>query len=93
MINWENIDKRWEDEKYCLREVKINGYNIKYVKNQTEKVCLEAVKQEGLALQFVKTQTPEIVYFALKQKSDLDVNLIKINKEEWEEWRITNGND
>ena len=36
-----------------MEAVKRNGYELKYVKDQTEAICLEAVKEDGYALQYV----------------------------------------
>ena len=56
-----------EQERKDLEMVKQNGFDLKYVKNQTETVCLEAVKQNGYALQYVKNQTEEICLAAVIQ--------------------------
>ena len=57
----------WNDSEYCLAAVKRDGYNLRFVKNQTPKICLEAVKRDGYALKFVKEQTPKICLVAVKQ--------------------------
>ena len=57
----------WNDAEYCLAAVKRDGYNLRFVKNQTPKICLEAVKRDGYALKFVKEQTPKICLVAVKQ--------------------------
>ncbi len=51
----------------ALEAVKQDGYNLKYVIEQTPEICMEAVKQYGTALQFVKEQTEEICLGAVKQ--------------------------
>ena len=66
MVDWNKIDKRWEDEQYCL----------------------EAVKQNGHSLRYVKEQTPEIVYFALENSRDIDIDIIKITKDQWLEFKL-----
>ena len=48
----------WNDSEYCLVAVKRDGYNLRFVKNQTPEICLVAVKENGYALKFVKEQTP-----------------------------------
>jgi len=58
---------KWSDEKYCLKKVKIDSYDLARVKKQTEQICLEAVKNEGLALPYVKEQTYRICKEAVKQ--------------------------
>ena len=57
----------WNDPKYCLEAVKIDGLALAYVKEQTPEICLEAVKENGFALEYVKDQTPEICLEAVKQ--------------------------
>jgi hypothetical protein len=39
--------------KEALEVVKQDGYDLRYVKEQTEDICLEAVKQNKDALQYV----------------------------------------
>ena len=39
--------------KYALKAVEQNGFDLKYVKEQTEAVCLKAVENNGYALQYV----------------------------------------
>jgi len=56
-----------QNPNWCLAAIRANGFNIKYIKNQTEELCLEAVKQQGYALQFIKNQTEEICLTAVKQ--------------------------
>jgi hypothetical protein len=56
----------WTDANYCLRACQLNGFALKYVKNQTEMINLQAVRQNGHALQFVKEQTEEINLRACK---------------------------
>lgn len=38
MINWDKIDKSWEDYNYCLEAVRQNGYALQYVKEQTPEI-------------------------------------------------------
>ena len=59
--------ENWNDYNYCLEAVKRNGYNIKYVKEQTKEMCLEAVKQNGYNIKYVKEQTNELCLEAVKQ--------------------------
>ena len=62
-----SIQKLLDDEESCLRIVKVNGWALKYVKDQTPEICLEAVKQNGRTLEYVEDQTPEICLEAVKQ--------------------------
>jgi hypothetical protein len=43
----------WSDTAYCLQAVKLNGWALQYVKNQTKEICLAACKQNGWTLQHV----------------------------------------
>jgi len=52
--------------KDALQAVKLNGFDLRYVKEQTPEICLEAVKKNGYALRYVKEQTPEICLEAVK---------------------------
>ena len=61
------IGFNYTDHNACLEAVKQNGFNLKYVKNQTPDICLEAVKQDGWALKYVKEQTEDICLAAVKQ--------------------------
>ena len=83
IVDLSKRDIRWLDESYCLTAVKQNGYALQYVVKQTKKICLAAVEQNGYALRYVKKQTPVIVEQALLTTPTLDVNLIKITQEEW----------
>ena len=56
--------------KEALEAVKQNGYNLRYVKEQTEAICLEAVKKNGYSLQYVKEQTEAICLEAVKENGD-----------------------
>jgi len=58
---------KWYDKSYCLESVKQDGYNLRFVKNQTSQICLESVKQNGHSLRFVKNQTEEICSESLNQ--------------------------
>lgn len=53
--------------KEALEAVKQDGYNLRYVQEQTPEICLEAVKQDGYALRYVREQTPEICFAAVKR--------------------------
>ena len=53
----------------CLAAVKLNGYNLQFVKEQSPEICLAAVQQNGLALILVKEQTLDICLAAVKQNS------------------------
>lgn len=68
----------WEDVKICLTVMKINGYALQYVKNQTEEICKVAVSNHHNALQFVKEQTDEICMIAIKKNGG---QLIHVNKQ------------
>jgi hypothetical protein len=57
----------WQNEDVCLEAVKVYGFALKYVKNQTPEICLAAVHQSGCALVYVKEQTLEICYTAVHQ--------------------------
>ncbi len=47
--------------------VRLNGYALKYVVNQTDEICKLAVCQDGYALYYVKNQTDEICKLAVQQ--------------------------
>ena len=51
----------------CLEAVRLNRWDLKYVKEQTEEICLEAVRRNGLALKYVKEQTEEICLESVRQ--------------------------
>ena len=53
-----------------LEEVKRNGINLCFIKEQTPEICLAAVNQNGGALIFVKEQTPEICLAAVSDRGD-----------------------
>jgi hypothetical protein len=57
----------WDNHEYCLSAVKLNGFALEYVKEQTEEICLAAVNKNGRALQYIKEQTDEICLQAVKQ--------------------------
>jgi len=50
-----------------LESVKENGFELRFIDNQTAKICLEAVKTDPLALQFVKEQTPKLCLAAVQR--------------------------
>lgn len=56
----------WNDQSYCLMTVKLNGYALQYVRNQTDEICLEAVKKCGSVLKYVINQTHEICLQAVQ---------------------------
>jgi len=45
--------KKWNNKEFCLKKVKQNGLNLKYVHKQTKEICMAAVMQNGWALQYV----------------------------------------
>ena len=65
-----SIQELLDDEEICLRIVKVNGWALIFVKNQTPEICLEAVKQDGRTLEYVEDQTPEICLEAVKQDEE-----------------------
>jgi hypothetical protein len=58
---------KWYDEDYCLKAVRQDPYNLRYVHNQTEEICLEAIRQDYITLIFVRNQTEKICLAALDQ--------------------------
>ena len=56
--------------KEALEAVRRNGYDLRYVIEQTPEICLEAVKRNGYALEYVNEQTPEICLEAVRQNVD-----------------------
>ncbi len=66
--NWRSFEKfNNKSEKLCMNVVKIDGFCLKYVKQQSENICLESVKNNGYALQFVMEQTEHICLKAVKK--------------------------
>ena len=59
----------WNDEEFCKKVVRFNGYSLRYVKEQTEEICKLAVRNNGYALIYVKEQTEEICKLAVKSKA------------------------
>ena len=53
--------------KDALEAVKRDGYELRYVLDQTPEICLAAVNENGSALQYVTEQTPEICLAAVIQ--------------------------
>ena len=73
----------WDNYEYCLEAVRRNGYNIKYVRNQTPEKCLEAVKRNGYALNYVKKQTPELIHLMRKNNIIIKVEwLVNVTEEQ-----------
>ena len=58
---------KWEDEEFCMEQVKKNGLKLAYVVNQTEEICIEAIKQNAFSLKYVKDKTPTILNIAQEQ--------------------------
>ena len=58
------MSKLTDEEK--LREVKDDGYMLKFIENPTVEMCLEAVRNNGYALQYINNQTEEICLEAVK---------------------------
>ena len=56
----------WNDSENCLAAVKRDGYNLRFVKNQTPEICLVAVKENGNAFQYVEEQSPLIIHYLKK---------------------------
>ncbi len=68
---WEELTRRKNlSGAKALKAVKQDGFNLRYVIDQTPEICLAAVKQNGYALQHVKEQTPAICLAAVKQIRD-----------------------
>lgn len=57
------------DARFDIMAVKVSGFIISDIKEQTPEICLEAVKRNGYALSDVRIQTPEICMAAVKQNS------------------------
>ena len=58
--------KKWNDNKFCEMAVKINIYNLQFVKKQTEKICLYCVTIIGWSLQYIKKPSVDICMNAVK---------------------------
>ncbi len=70
---------KWDDLEYCLEQVKHDGNNLQFVRNQTEEICLNAVAQNGLALYYVRDQTKKVCTVALNQNPKV-IRYIDIDK-------------
>ena len=57
----------WNNSKDCSEAVKVNGYALKYIKDQTLELCAAAVKKNGDVLQYVRDQNEEVCLEAVKQ--------------------------
>ncbi len=53
--------------KEALDAVKLDGYDLMYVNEQTEEICLAAVQENGYALAYVKEQTEAICLASVKR--------------------------
>lgn len=65
-ISLKNIPARKRTKEICLTAVKMNCFELEFVKKQTEEICFAAVKQNGCALSYVKNQTDEICLAAVR---------------------------
>jgi len=61
------MNREKQTNELCLKAVKLDGYNLKYVNNKTEEICLEAVKNVGRSLKYVPTiyYTENILFEAI----------------------------
>ena len=69
------------DKHECFKAVEKDGWNFRFVKEQTEEICLAAVKKDRWNLRFVKNQTPEICLAAVER----DGYTLQFVKEQTEE--------
>ena len=53
-----------------IKAVRSDGYNLRYVKEQTEAMCIEAVKQNPYSLAYVRNQTNTICLEAVLHDGD-----------------------
>ena len=56
-----------QEKEMNIAIVKLNGYVLQYIKEQTEIICIDAVKRNCWELQYVNEQTDEICIEAVKQ--------------------------
>ena len=79
--------KAWDNYEYCLEAVRRNGYNIKFVRNQTLELCLEALKEEEYALRYVRNQTPELIHLMKKNNIGIQVEcFVNVTQEQMREY-------
>jgi len=55
-----NKDLRWNDEKYCLEQVKRNGYFIQFIQDPSEAVQIQAIQQDTDAIQFIQDPSENV---------------------------------
>ena len=65
-----------------LQKVRLDGYAIRHIKNQTPEVCLAAIRQVGYAIKYIKNQTPELCLVAVEQNG----NVIKYIRKDYHHW-------
>ena len=61
----------YTDEKECLKNVKINGYYIRYIYHPSEAVQLIAVNDNGNLIQYIKNPTDNVIMEAVRQGRDI----------------------
>jgi len=69
---------RTTQEEKDLKAVKLDGLNLRDIKNQTEEICLTAIEQNPYALCFVKSQTVKICSAAVEKD---DFTIVYVNNE------------
>ncbi len=60
----------WDNKKNCLKALKNNGCNIKFMP-QTNELCLKAIKMTPEALKYIKTPNLEQCKLFLDEKKPL----------------------
>ena len=59
-------------EEESMKAVEINGYALRYVKDQTEAVCMKAVEIDGDALRYVLERE---LFIAIALKLKISINI------------------
>ena len=54
-------------DELCKLAVRLDGYTLQFIKDQTGEICKLAVQKNGYALAYVKDQTEEICRLAVQQ--------------------------
>lgn len=71
-----NKQSIWDNYSLCLDAVKHNGWNLRWVNEQTDELCTAAIKQNGNVLMLVQNQTEEICLESVRQNG---LNLFNVN--------------
>ena len=71
----------YSTEKENLKAVRINAFNIQYIKNPSEAVQLAAVKEDGLAIRYIKTSDDEIILTALETADETSIWAFLVNND------------